>query len=298
MIIMSKRVFLNVFTQLTPKDVLLNANYYIADLAGPDGINSNIETTQQWSDDGTKLVNTPVNIPIKAFSEFNIKYIKRLDPSIFETELMLGIKRADQYMSPDIQYKNHLMKTETLLEIYDKIFSKEVGGNKLQIIIFFEETSLWSFADIIGPYLANVFGEDIIIYDKFFTEKCRGEKQYKGDKQRAHQIICKLRDMKLLIDFNQYVTVTGAYSTMSNLTVWLETFDFDKLLYIYHLVFPRAQLPAGNYTKEDLISIIANQTAESIDTIIPQLDNISLIPFSEMVGKYGSSDFSDGDFGL
>lgn len=265
MIVTSKRCFLNVLTQLCDRDTLLKANYYIADQTTPDGT---AEFTDKLSyDENGQLVATyaPAQSYVSRISSmgvYNIKYGSgELDPTTFCTTLMSGVR--GEYQNPYELFTKHLNQSDTLIATYQFLFKSPPKGNGIQIVVFRDDANLKDFGHIICQYLAQNFGADITFVDPKYRPGVQGFMEYRGDKAYASQLIAKIRDEELLLDFSRAVTQSGYGEGISNLNAHLGRFTFPQLMYLYNLLFPDDPLPPGNYAPEQIIGIITDRALAS-----------------------------------
>ena len=87
MIVCSQTCFLNILTQMYPKETLLNAAYYIADLTGPGGMSHlnpdrienqmmyTEETVYKYNEDG-QLVKTGSPVKIDTLQKYHTQLVE------------------------------------------------------------------------------------------------------------------------------------------------------------------------------------------------------------------------------
>lgn len=273
MIVTSKRCFLNVLTQLCDLETLINANYYIADIRSSGNIMTLDDDRIQYSKDGKFEVITPT--PRRIIGKYNIKYDNEvsLDPTPYICSILSNIH--DRYKSPDELFKDHLLNTDTLINVYSFLFKDEVKDNGLQIVIFNDEDTVVKYCHIVCEYLSSIFGVDILFIDPEYRSDVKGVSRYTGcDTETARNNIMKIRDEKLLRDFRIHFAYTTPDMMLSNLTSFLIHLDCPSLIHLYNLLFPSEPLPPDNYTSSQLREIIigksamVNQPKQALNNII------------------------------
>ena len=292
MILCSKRVFLNVLTQIWTRDLLLNANYYILD----QGTGGRSQSKLRASDSGGFEVYNNLNTrnALVAGSGYNIHYIEGsvLNPSVYETTLLTEGIEANVYQA----FIKELEKDSSKAAIHSSLFQKELDGNKIQICIYFSDSIIVDYGNLICQYLAKNFGCDIVFLDYLCRSNIRGQAFYQGDKTNAVNIIKQIRDYNLLEDFRQNLT-TSNLSKTSNLDVWLRHKEWDELIYLYGLLFPDDPLTPGDYTDEMLKRIIIGKCTHGqyVDrnTTVGNLIYSTTDLFGDLLDQYDASD----DFG-
>ena len=263
MIVTSMRCYLNIVTQFSDLQTLLNANYYMGDTRTPDG-SVQLSDSLKYNEEGQLVVESSVdNMPSPSIGRYNIKYGSgELDPTPYITNVLVGI--GETYADPYQRFIQHLNSTDTMVSTYDFLFSHELKGNKLQILIFRDDEIIKDFGHIICSYLAYNFGQDITFIDPMYRPDVKGQNQYVGDKNVGRKNIDDIRDAKLLINFNQAVCQTGRDECFSNLTVYLNAFNPQQLMHLYNLLFPNDQLPPDTYTTEHIKRIIIGRVSDQI----------------------------------
>lgn len=289
MIVTSIRCFMNVLTQLWSAEQLLNANYYICDLEGPSNIASFTSEVNKYGD---QYEEKPVTTVAKLIDscKYNIGYSRVLDPETYKTRFLMG-QYGDCTSAFDV-FVNHLNNVETMIEVYNFIFNKRLGGNGIQILVFFDDDNLLEYGNIICQYLAKNFGVDIIFIDPQYRPNCRGCVEYKGDVEFATKNIHDLRDVKLLNDFNRAISISDMNSSNSNIMVFLSDFNFNDLIYLYNLLYPGDPLPPGNYTEDYLRQILieralaSSECGKSLYSILPNINIFNTKLFDEQYQLY------------
>ena len=262
MIFCSRRVYLNVLTQLMDLDELLNANYYLIDQKKATGHAS-------W-DEGHRL-NPMGEIcyePTLDFSQpkqfghrYFIKYDTTLNPTPFVSISSAGVK--NDYNTPEYKYTNYLKQTETQIAVYQLLFQDKLNGNGLQILIMKDDDNVRCYGDIICCYLSQVFGADVTFIDPQYRPKTRGKLQYVGDKAYARQHIMEIRDASMLSAFDAAVSMANYGDGMNNILQFLNSMGIQELIYLYNRLFPGDQLPPGNYTEDHVKKIIIGRVLDS-----------------------------------
>jgi len=259
-----------VLTQTCDLETLLNANYYIGDIRGPEGLVNLNDDSLSYADDGSiRVVRSEMS---RAIGRYHIKYDKNvtLDPTCFISTVLASTHQESR--DPRELFIDFLKTQDSLINVYEFLFQNEIKGNGLQILIFNDENTIKNFCDIICDYLSSVFGCDILFIDPNYRPNVKGMPQYKGcDKETARRNIMQIRDMKLLRDFKLYASY-NAENTLSNLSVFLSSFDCPSLIHLYNLLFPNEPLPPDNYTRGQLQEIVIGKTTKNLPR--PALSNI------------------------
>ena len=300
MVLCSKRVFLNVLSQLMQLPDLLNANYYILD-AKPS-----VAMAVPWDDRGFPKLNENGELcydssasssldfnPGSVMSKYFIKYEDVLNPAPFMAILQAGIH--NDYSTPEERYKNMLMQTDTQLAVYQFLFQSKLQGNGLQILIMVDDQSMEDFGDIIASYLSQVFGADITFLDPMYRHRTKGQLQYQGNKAYAEKHIRDLRDVSMLANFQTAVSSARFGNATNNLMQFLNPMEFEQLIYLYNKIFPDAPLKPGKYTSDHIKRIIIGRVLQSLGISSHETEmDIPWSAFDEMAGLYSpEADFSD-----
>lgn len=294
MIVTSKRCFLNVLTQICDADTLLNANYYMADVRSPDGT-VQLENSLRYNESGQLEAEHNMNtLPSASIGKYNINYGSgELDPSIYVTNILVGI--GDAFDDPVNRFIKHLNATQNMISVYDYLFKRQLKGNGLQIVIFSEDEHIDIFVDIVCQYLAHNFGCDINFIDPLYRPNIRGVANYKGNKAFAQKNIHDIRDAQLLINFNQAITQSGGEGCISNLNVYMNSFNVEQLMYLYNLLFPDAPLPSDYYTADHVRQIIIGRVKDQIPK--NPFENLFLTDdYIEALKQYETDDVDINDF--
>lgn len=272
MIVCSKTCFLNVLTQLYPKEVLLNAAYYIADMTGPEGIahlnpdRDNIENPMLYEDTETFKFNedgqlVKVGSPVKSvdtLQRFHVMYTRgALNPTSLMTHGRCGDEK--QPMSPEMRFVRSLQNTDSAIEIYQDLFYHKPRGNGLQILIYMDESLCCAFGWITCEFLSSCFGADIMFIDAKYRKKIAPQSKFKyeGNKVFAtEKFIPHIRDEETLNTFKGYLTRDGLSKCTNNVTAALNAKTWPQLIHLHNLLWPYDLLPQGNYSVEQLREII------------------------------------------
>lgn len=289
MILCSKRVFLNVLTQLWTRDLLLNANYYILDPAYVGGrSDTRIRSTENGYEKYTHKA-------FAACSGYHIHYIEGnvLNPSVYETTLLTNGVETNVYQA----IIQELEKDSTKFAIHSGLFEKELEGNKIQICIYFSDNTIIDYGNLICQYLAKNFGCDIIFLDYLCRNNVRGQAFYQGDKLNAVRVIQQVRDYNVIDDFKQNLSA-NSMSCSANLNVFLRHKEWDELIHLYGLLFPNEPLTPGEYTDEMLKQIIIGKVANGA----PQVDKNTTVGnliysttdlFGDILDQYDASAYDE-----
>ena len=305
MIFCSKRVFLNILTQMMDLPTLLNANYFIIDqsktTAGFD-FAAGIPWEEPKLDENGQWVYEPTHEPSLDFgigeprsgygtSKYFVHYDGTLNPTPYVAVVSNGIK--NDFTSPEERFAHYLMKTDTQLSVYQYLFQNKLQGNGLQILIMRDDDNCLRFGDMICSYLSQMFGADITYADPKYRP-AKGKIQYAGDKQFAFTHIQELRDAQLLTSFEMMVSQARFGAGYENIMQFLNAMDMPKLVYLYNKLFPADPLPPGNYTTEHVKRIICGRVCDSIgaDSRPQTFDN--LYSFDALVNDYSPEETFDG----
>ena len=285
MIVCSKRVYLNILTQLLDVNTLLNANYYIADQTTRNGL-AQLSDNITMNEDGCYTIN-PVVINVPAMHPYHILYNGDvLSPIALMSQLMLD----NTGQSVESMFKQQLMNNDSLTHVYDFMYKDKPKGNGLRILLFVNDSST-PYIHIVCEYLSEFFGEDITFIDKQYRNDIIGQVQYQGNKQRAMQVFREIRDYQLLKSIVDLASnYQYGFNDNTNLDTFFETMEVPQLFYTYERLFPNEPLPVGNYTKDHMMHIITSK----LQHIFPQqngLSNLMIPSFADMASLYnGISD--------
>lgn len=275
MIVTSKRCFLNVVTQFYPKESLLNATYYIADLTGPGGISHlNSRNNTAYMEDSTflygedgQLHKTGPPVSSAALQKYHINYTEgSLNPTSLLTSTKVNMDMNSMTRDPETRFRTALSDTDTHIAVYEDLFRHELRGNGLQFLIYMNDQICCQFAHITCEYLSQCFGADITFIDKLCGRTDvhpQAKAQYPGNKEYAKRFIPWVRDQELLSRFEAALTKSDFSSSVNNLAALLNVCDAAGLLHMYQLIWPNDPLPPGNYTAEHLKEIIISKAMGS-----------------------------------
>lgn len=303
MIIVSKRCYLNILTQLMNRDTLLNANYYLFDITTPNRM-ATMGTQQLISENGQLVVEegylqTGVQMGL---GKYHVRYGSgELDPTPFMTSLLGGINNEQE--TPHNAFIKYLMKPDIMVSIYQFLFRDEPSGNHLQIGIISNDMVVQEFGHLICVYLSKNYGVDITFIDPQYRPNVYGQIQYPGDKIIGQKTIKDVTDYQLILEFKATLTQTGYDEPVNNIRVWLKFMNFYQLVHLYELIFPNEPLPPNNYTNDDLIDIIIGKTiairnAEREEMSSDPLGILSSGSWRDTVDRYNreSADFAQDDY--
>lgn len=289
MIVTSKRCFLNVLTQICTLDVLLNANYYMADIKSPTGT-VNLQDTLSY-DNGELVVKNEMIQCVNSFSQYNISYCPEtfLSPDCYFTSLLTGISEGVPENNND-WFINHLNKSDTMLKTYKWLFKDMPKGNGEQILVYSSDSAVANSVYLVCEYLSMNFGCDIIFIDPAYRKGVKGKTNYTGDKNYGQQNIMRLRDYALYKDFQAHITEAGYYEGSGNLITFVSSFDVNELIHLYNVVFPNEPLPPGQYTTEQLREIIIGMAMRYVPK--KKLNNLMIndADYEELLGQYADDD--------
>jgi len=232
-----------------------------------------------------------------ACSGYNIHYVEGnvLNPSVYESTILTEGIETNVYQA----VIKELEKDSTKYAIHSSLFEKELSGNKIQICIYFTDSIVIDYGNLICQYLSKNFGCDIIFLDYLCRNNIKGQAFYPGDKVNAVKVIKQIRDYNLLDDFKTNLT-SNNYSETANLEVWMRHKEWDELIYLYGLLFPDDPLAPGEYTDEMLKRIIigkCTQGSPKVDrkTAIGNLIYSTTDIFGDILDQYDSSDYEGLD---
>lgn len=280
MIVTSKRCFLNKFIQWYPAEVILNANYYLPDEQPPsNGVNISVDRRRNSYGEIEEVEGVSATFTSgyeTLGSMFHVRYAKELDPSSFCAQKVMGEITDKDFIPPEVRYMDHLKKGDVMQSIYHAIFGSMLQGNNLQILVIDDDAMAKRFGHIMCQYLSMIFGVDIEFIDPAFRPDCRGQVQYKGDKEMGMRMAKYLEDQRTLSQFNEAVTQSNARHSLSNVQNFLKSFEAPELMEIYNLIFPEAPLPRGNYTADQLREIIIQFTTQNVNLDVNSFANVLL----------------------
>ena len=265
MIFCSRRVFLNVLTQLLDMDTILNANYFLCDQIKPTGyasigdepkIGMNGEVTFEPSLDFSPAAT--------GMHPYFINYSRIFDVSPYIGALAASSVR--DFSTPQERLIAQLNNPEHQMSVYQTLFQRKLNGNGLQILILKDDRGVEMCGHIICSYLAEVFGADVTFIDPQYRPKTKGLLQYTGNKNQATERIMKIRDAIFLSSIQNAVDSAGYGNGEANLMTFFENSDLsiEDLFHAYYLLFPNDRLPAGNYSIPHMKQLIIGRLMDSV----------------------------------
>ena len=275
--VMSKRVYLNKFCPLTPKEILLNANYYIADCPSPGY--STVDVTEQFEEkNGEWNIKKARGTIRKATSTYNIRYGKSgcLNPGPFVTTLLSSSSSEIDMMK---RMRDTLFAFDNMRSIMEEVYLPVRRGNGILIIIYYDYKNLKLFGDLICQHLVDNFGEDITYLDPKYNPTFPGRVSYHCmDMDHVHRVTRDLKDAIELVNFKSTISMTpDIESSVNNITSFLAGYNkTEDMIHLYELLWPEDPLPRGKYTLDQVREII---TAKIIDSKprIPQQSRLNVI---------------------
>lgn len=288
--LMSKRVFLNVMCPKMDKNVLLNANYYIADCRSPNRVNSD-DLKDVYYDEIEGKWKEKEKTETKTASRFNIKYGSNcLNVEPYVTSFLTdGI---DDPVLIEKRILERLLSYVNMRNIYDEIYLSPKRGNGILFIIYYSEESIVNQGRIVAKFLADNFGEDVTFVDPLYRPYVSGQTLYKADLERFKIVERDLRDTSMLMSFR--ATYKNAMNTgdvlecVSNLSNHMATFKFADAIHLYELLWPNDPLPKGNYTTEQIKDLIIQRAIDNnrLSHEPPQTNNGNRINVIERYNPY------------
>ena len=275
MFVVSKRVFVNVLVQYMTTNDLMKATYYVADVSAPNR-NVNFDKEVKYYPDGRfEIINKPY-IPESSISRFNIIYSTGwLDPTwaINQTasvSIGLGYSKHSSE-TPEEVYIKRLKEPATIVGVRDWLYGTKMSPIRhrgMRIIVINDEEIARKFGHIMCSYLAEFFGEDITFLDvKYRPQFVKGNVTYVGNKEFSKKMLHDLADYDMMMAITGLISQMGFDESVNNLTCFLETIEPQQLFYIYEKLFPYEPLPAGNYTKEQIITILVGKCSEKLGVV-------------------------------
>ena len=277
MIVTSKRVFINVLAQFMTFKDLMSATYFIPDVNNSAASRMHFDKQVKYHDDGSfEIINKPM--VSSGISRFNIVYGDGwLDPTWAinqTTSLSIGLdadKRRHQLEDPLKVYVDRLKDPNTIIGVRDWLYGRLSNHNPnmgMRIIIINDEDIVRQFGHTICMYLSTYFGENITFLDpKYRPQIVHGQVSYQGNKEFSRKLLKDLQDYDLIVKVHGLISQSGYDMSLNNLKAFLSTMEVPKLFYVYEQLFPYEPLPAGNYSKEQIITIIAGKAAEKVGVV-------------------------------
>lgn len=301
MIFCSRRVFLNVVTQLLDLDTLLNANYFLVDQIKPTGYAS-ISDEPHIGSDGEWTFSQGLDFtPASAgMHQYFISYSRIFDAAPYFGAVTASIK--NDFSTPEERFINHLNNPEAQIAIYQELFQKKLQGNNLQIMIMQDDRAVEMCGHIICTFLSEEFGADISFIDPKYRPRTYGRLQYNGNKIRGRQHITEIRDIIFRTAIESALSAANFGNGEANLMAFFENSDLsiEDMFHAYHLLFPNDQLPSGNYTiphmKQLIIGRLMDSTGKSREKRELQNLGVNFYAFDQMIDQFKTGleeDFSD-----
>ena len=300
MIFTSKRCFLNKVIQRLPAETILNANYYILDRKAGNStamVNDNVrrnEFGQLESVNGSFLTGTQMPMG----SIYHIRYNTIIDPEPLRADNVMG--QNDGFTCGEERFVSYLNKDSTIRGAYKFLFGDRLEGNGLQIAILEDDENTLRFGHIICQYLSMVFGVDIKFIDPAFRPTCRGMVEYIGVKENISTAE-KIRKHQMVFEFNQAVSQSEQFHTLSNIREHLLGLELEDLMYLYTLLFPDDRLPPGNYSDDQMRELLMYRAGAGIPHDENAYSNLLIQhDWQSVVDRNASEafDFAQDDTGL
>ena len=282
MIVCSKRVFLNVLTQLMDANSLINANYYIADQPTRNGI-AMFNDGVSIDGEGTYHIDNSVT-SVPTLNPYHVHYG---DDTMSPLKLMSQLMYDVSGKSIEQMYREQLMNNDSLMRMYKFLYGNRSKGNGLRILIFVNDNSV-SMIHVACEIISDLFGEDIVFLDKQYRNDIKGQIQYKGNQAKAMQVIQELNNYKMIADIKDITSnYQYGFGGMNNMEVYFNTFDVPQLFYIYEKLFPNEPLQPGNYTKDHIVHIITRKIAHACPQQV-EMGNLMIPSFADMADLYNN----------
>ena len=263
---MSKRTFLNVMCPLMEKNVLLNANYYIADCRSPSKVNTDDLKDVYYDEIEGKWKEKESTNGMKSASMYNVKYgTGCLNPEPYVTSFL-----TDGIDDPVLIEKRIVERMRSYINmrsIYEEIYLSPKRGNGILFIIYYSEEGIVNQGHIVAKFLADNFGEDVTFVDPVYRPYVVGQSVYKANPEWFKIVERDLRDTSMLMAFK--ATYKNAMNNgdvvecISNLTNHMATFKFADAIHLYELLWPGDPLPPGNYTTEQIKELIIQRSIDN-----------------------------------
>lgn len=260
MFVVTKRVFLNVLTQLMDAQTLIDANYYIADQQSKDGNSGATTHEEYYYNEYGELCTKPTIISgTSNLTPYHVTYGSGImDPNKLNSQILTSALGR----TPQESYKTFLMSNDSLLDTYRFLYEKRPVGNGLRFLIFTRDTSL-PFMHIACEYISQNFGEDIVFVDREYRTDIPGFVNYTGNKDNAMRIFPKIREYKTLKDIESLVTdYQYNMKDKANIESYFGILPIEDLFKLHEMLFPQDPLQPGNYTQDQMAYIITEKLVE------------------------------------
>lgn len=260
--VVTKRVFLNVLTQLMDAQTLVDANYYIADQASKDGnsgTGANSCEEYYYNDKGELCSRPFVMIGSSNLTPYHVTYNTGvMDPTKLNSQILTSTLGRTPFES----YHNMLISNEGLLDTYQFLYEKKPVGNEQRFLIFTRDTSL-PYMHIVCEYISRYFGEDVVFVDREYRSDVPGNVNYTGDRENAMSIFPKIRVYKTLKNIEELVTdYQYNVKDRANLETYFSVLPIEELFRLHEILFPHDPLQPGNYTQDQVAYIITEKLIE------------------------------------
>lgn len=249
---------------LTPKSVLLNANYYIADCKSPSKVND--ETDTYFDEIEQRWIQKSKPRTIEA-TQFNIKYgLGCLNQSSYVTSLMSdGVDPEADVCKRIIE---RMYSLNTMQEIFEDLYLAQRKGNGVLFVIYYSDEYIINFGHLTAEFLAYNFGEDITFVDPTYRSYVKGQSVYKGDKERAKFVEAQLREASMFVGYKAALKKIengeDIITCIEGLTEHMKSFTFNDCVQLYNILWPNDPLPRGNYTVEQLKDLIITRSVDNV----------------------------------
>lgn len=279
---MSKRVYLNYMCPLMDKDVLLNANYYIADVRSPNRIRDSVQPENEYELVNGEWVCKADKPVVKKATTYNIQYGSDcLNPAPYVTTLLNDSRDHRPF---DVRMIETLSAFHNMRSIYEEIYMPTRRGNGLLFILYFDDDNIKTFGHIIAQHLALCFGEDVTFVDPKVRPYVRGQYQYPAkNPEYAAKVKHDLKEYIMYVDFLQSVNQCGDIEgSVNNMTTYLLKHEFKDLTRLYEILWPDDPLPPDNYTCDDVREIIVSKMVDCSGRINVNNQNINRLNVLEI----------------
>ena len=261
MIVTSLRCYLNILTQIMPKEELLKAQYYICDTVdkskhvSTEDMVYNVETGQYEYRSGIQTIATTASEYCLKYTESNVT----LNISKYLTDFDIDIDKFCNSKNPVDRFNYVIHKEEFVMAFYNE-FIEHIKADKLVIMIFMDEQSVSLIGHDVCEYLSNIFGQDVTFIDPQYRPNVRGRVSYVGDKVAAEKNVKFIREKSAAIGFVNAITQSNYGECANNITSFLSYYEtFEELIWLHDLLWPDNPLPADHYTISDIKQIIISK---------------------------------------
>ena len=281
MFVVTKRVFLNVLTQLMSAQDLIDANYYIADQESKDGNSGYTTREEYYYNEHGELCTKPyvVRSGNSNLTPYHVTYgTGILDPTKRNSQILTEAEGVTPFES----YSRFIQQNECLLDTYSFLYEKKPVGNGLRFLIFTKDTAL-PFIHIACEYISKYFGEDLVFVDREYRTDIPGLPNYVGDREFASRVFPKIREYKTIRDIE---TLVSDYQfnmrDRANIETYFSVMTTEQLFHIHEILFPHDPLQPGNYTQDQMAYIVTEKLLARAPRMVP--DALSI---EDLSGLYG-----------